>query len=70
MKNTENKLNEKQLKKSAEAFVRDMLENVLKQNPSEETIQYTADRVFHAIYPACRVGAGQLGRGLEKSVTT
>jgi len=45
-------LNEKQLKKSAEAFVRDMLGNVLKQNPSEETIQYTSDRVFHAIYPA------------------
>ncbi|KKM15848.1 hypothetical protein LCGC14_1691890 [marine sediment metagenome] len=52
MTEEENKLNEKQLKKSAEIFVRDMLENILKQNPSEETIQYTSDRVFHAIYPA------------------
>ena len=45
-------ITEKEFKKSVEIFVRDMLENVLKQNSSEETIQYTVDRVFHAIYPA------------------
>lgn len=50
-------MNEKRLKKAVEIFVRDML-NIFKQNPSEETILYTVDRVFHALYPAV-VGAGE-----------